>query len=94
MTAQARSIRTAKFTFWPPPEMSTPTTRPWRSIAGPPELPGFAAASVWMSRFVTRLTTPLVTVPSSPYGLPTRISSSPGLAFRRRTASARAARLP
>src|SRR5206468_7292680 len=59
-------IGTAKFRFSPPPETSTPTTRPCLSIAGPPELPGFAAASVWIAFLVTRLTIPVVTVPSRP----------------------------
>ena len=70
--------------FSPPPATRTPTTRPFRSSAGPPELPGFAAASVWITRCVTRLTTPVVTVPSSPNGLPTSRSSSP--AWGRRAA--------
>ena len=48
------------------PETSTPITWPCWSTAGPPELPGFAAASVWISFDVTRLTMPLVTVPESP----------------------------
>ena len=26
----------------------TPTTRPWRSTSGPPELPGLMEASVWI----------------------------------------------
>ena len=42
-------IGTAKFMFSPPPLTSTPTMLPSRSTAGPPEFPGFAAASVWIS---------------------------------------------
>ncbi len=46
---QARWIGTAKLRFSPPPLRRTPTTFPCWSIAGPPELPGLAAASVWMA---------------------------------------------
>src|SRR5437588_8085662 len=60
---QARTIGTAKFTVLAAARDEHPTTWPCLSIAGPPELPGFAAASVWISFFVTRLTTPVVTAP-------------------------------
>ena len=63
---QTLPIGTAKLRFSPPPETRMPTTRPCLSTAGPPEFPGFAAASVWIAFDVTRLTTPVVTVPSSP----------------------------
>ena len=60
----------------------TPMTRPCASTSGPPELPGFSAASVWMTSSTSRpdcvrserpsaLTTPAVTVQSKPNGLPT-----------------------
>ena len=69
----------------------TPTTRPRRSARAPPELPGLSAASVWMTFSTTRiveparagsdrssaLTTPAVTEPARPIGLPTATTSSP-----------------
>ena len=42
----ARAIGTTKLMFSPAPETRTPTMRPCLSSAGPPEFPGFAAASV------------------------------------------------
>src|SRR5213592_4324614 len=58
----------------------TPMTRPCESTSGPPELPGFKAASVWMMSSMSRpererserpsaLTTPVVTVVWKPSGL-------------------------
>ena len=60
-----------------------PMTLPRESTSGPPELPGLMAASVWMnvsppSVRPGRLTaemTPVVTVRSSPSGLPTAMAS-------------------
>ena len=66
-----------------------PTTRPFASASAPPELPGFRAASVWMTSSISRavvrpragmlrpsaLTTPAVTLPASPSGLPTATTS-------------------
>jgi hypothetical protein len=57
-------------------------TRARESTSGPPEFPGFNAASVWMTSSIRRpffvrserpsaLTTPAVTVQSKPKGLPT-----------------------
>src|SRR3954463_8353224 len=60
---QSWRIGIAKFRFSPPPATRTPTTWPCLSSAGPPELPGLAAASVWITFHETRLTTPVVTVP-------------------------------
>ena len=68
-----------------------PTTRPWESASAPPELPGLRAASVWMTSSIIRavvrpragierpsaLTTPAVTEPASPSGLPTATTSEP-----------------
>ena len=34
----------------------TPTTRPLESSKGPPELPGFTAASVWMTSEISQAT--------------------------------------
>src|SRR6266699_2480589 len=59
----------------------TPMTSPCEFTSGPPELPGFSAASVWMMLSMRRpdcarterpsaLTTPAVTVCWNPYGLP------------------------
>ena len=55
----------------------TPMTRPRASQSGPPEFPGFSAASVWITSSIRRpvwvrserpsaLTTPAVTVQSNP----------------------------
>ena len=80
--------------FWSLPPLVriwelTPITRPWSSSSGPPELPGLIAASVctapeiekpfgaWIVR-PSADTMPLVTVPSSPNGLPIAIAGSPG----------------
>jgi hypothetical protein len=49
IATQARWIGARKFRFSPPPERRMPTTAPFASTAGPPELPGLAAASVWIS---------------------------------------------
>ena len=68
-----------------------PTIRPRASASAPPELPGLRAASVWMTSSITRrlrpdqtgierpspLTTPAVTEPASPSGLPTAMTSWP-----------------
>ena len=64
----------------------TPTTWPPMSTSGPPEFPGFTAASVWMkskpgaaawSGAPFRLTIPSDTVCSSPKGCPSASTSSP-----------------
>src|SRR4051812_40054614 len=68
-----------------------PTTRQEESASAPPELPGLSAASVWMTSSTTRavrpsrvgserprpLTTPAVTDPARPSGLPTATTSWP-----------------
>ena len=68
-----------------------PTTRPRPSTSAPPELPGFSAASVWMTSSITRRvspsptgserpsadTTPAVTEPAKPCGLPIATTSWP-----------------
>ena len=68
-----------------------PTTRPRESASAPPELPGLRAASVWMTSSMIRadrrpragrlrprpLTTPAVTLPARPSGLPTATTSEP-----------------
>ena len=67
----------------------TPITRPSPSSSGPPELPGLIAASVWTApeiekpfgAWIVRPSAemmPVVTVPSSPNGLPIAIAGSPG----------------
>ena len=76
----------------PPDSLSicalTPMTRPRRSSSGPPELPWLIAASVWIVSVIVKLfgaviwrwsalTIPLVTVPSSPNGLPSASTGSP-----------------
>src|SRR5438874_1486402 len=69
----------------------TPTTRPRASTSAPPELPGLSAASVWMTFSTMRvaeparvgsdrpsaLTTPAVTDPAKPIGLPSATTSWP-----------------
>ena len=89
----------------------TPTTRPSPSASAPPELPGLRAASVWITFSTRRVaepvrvgrerpsaeTTPAVTVPARPIGLPMattswptrRESASPSVAGSRSDASAR-----
>ena len=89
----------------------TPTTRPRLSASAPPELPGLSAASVWITLSITRAarleragserpradTTPAVTEPLKPCGLPiattswpTRsASASPSSASTKRSPSAR-----
>ena len=64
-----------------------PTTRASASASAPPELPGLSAASVWITSSITRpragrerpsaLTTPAVTEPARPSGLPTATTSWP-----------------
>ena len=68
-----------------------PTTRPLPSTSAPPELPGLSAASVWMTSSTIRVvspervgserpsadTTPAVTEPAKPCGLPIATTSWP-----------------
>ena len=62
-----------------------PTTAPRLSMSGPPELPGLMDASVWMKSSYgplpmnrsLALTMPVVTVWSSPKGLPMAMTGSP-----------------
>ena len=65
-----------------------PITRPAASSSGPPELPGLMAASVWITLSIEKPlgasmrrcsadTTPVVSVRSSPNGLPMAIVGSP-----------------
>ena len=62
-----------------------PTTSPLRLKAGPPELPRFTAASIWMKSSYGPApmsrpraeTMPAVTVPPRPNGLPTATTQSP-----------------
>ena len=76
----------------PPDSLSicalTPTTSPAPFTSGPPELPWLIAASVWIESLMVKsfgaviwrcsaLTIPLVTVPSSPNGLPSATTFSP-----------------
>ena len=42
----------------------TPITRPAESMSGPPLLPGFIAASVWMTLSILLPATPLMLRPS------------------------------
>src|SRR5215208_5574533 len=79
---------------WAPPMIAVliPTTLPEASASGPPELPGFIAASVWMTFSIRRplsplrerpraLTTPAVTLRWNPSGLPIATKSCPTTRF-------------
>ena len=93
-------IGTASPSPTPATAVLTPTTRPRPSPSAPPELPGFSAASVWITLSTMRPaprgptgserpsadTTPAVTDPAKPYGLPIATTSWPDaqLAPRRR----------
>ena len=95
-------IGTARPSPKPATAVLTPTTRPAESASAPPELPGFSAASVWITSSMRRtcrpsrtgndrpsaLTTPAVTEPARPIGLPTAMTSWP---MRRLSASPRVA---
>ena len=89
----AALIGTASPSPWPTHGPTTavlmPTTSPELIARAPPELPGWRAASVWMT-FSTRrlarpdcvvidrprpLTTPALTEPANPNGLPTATTS-------------------
>ena len=68
-----------------------PTTSPRAFTSAPPELPGLSAASVWITLSITRRlvrelagsdrpsadTTPAVTDPANPFGLPIATTSCP-----------------
>ena len=87
----AASIGTASPRPTPATAVLMPTTRPRESASAPPELPGLSAASVWMTFSTSRLarpsrvaserpsalTTPAVTVPAKPSGLPMATTSWP-----------------
>ena len=75
------SIGTASPRPIPATAVLIPTTSPRPSESAPPEFAGFEAASVWITFSTTRpaeagnarpsaLTTPAVTEPSKPIGLP------------------------
>ena len=82
-------IGTARPTPIPATAVLMPTTSPDETASAPPELPGLRAASVWMTSSMMRtvpaarvgkerpsvLTTPAVTLPASPSGLPTATTS-------------------
>ncbi len=84
-------IGTARPRPQPATAVLMPTTREEESASAPPLLPGLSAASVWMTSSTTRavrpsrvgserpspLTTPAVTDPASPSGLPTATTSCP-----------------
>jgi hypothetical protein len=56
MTQAAVSIATAKLIDCAPriTAVLTPTTSPREFSSGPPELPGFSAASVWITSGISR----------------------------------------
>ena len=79
-------IGTARPTPIPATAVFTPTIRPALSASTPPLLPGFRAASVWITSSTTRPprvgkdrpraeTMPAVTLPASPSGLPRATTS-------------------
>ncbi len=71
--------------------MLIPTTSPLPATSAPPELPGFSAASVWITSSIIRVavpsragsdrpsadTTPAVTVPPKPCGFPIATTNCP-----------------
>src|SRR3954454_22946594 len=87
----ASLIGTASPSPMPATAVFTPTTRLSPSASAPPELPGLSAASVWITFSTSRPadpdrvgsdlpraeTTPAVTVPASPIGLPIATTSWP-----------------
>ncbi len=84
----ARLIGTASPRPTPATAVFTPTMRPCPSASTPPELPGFSAASVWITSSMTRPdavgsdlprfdTMPAVTLPASPIGFPRATTSWP-----------------
>ena len=97
MTQRAMSTATAKQIDCAPRMIAvlTPITSPRELSSGPPELPGFSAASVWITSGISRplpermlrpsaLTMPAVTVCSKPSGLPIAIAISPRLSVAER----------
>src|SRR4029450_2455588 len=84
-------IGTANPSPTPATAVLIPTTRAFASASAPPEFPGLRAASVWITSSTTRaawplrvgndrpspLTTPAVTEPARPSGLPTATTSCP-----------------
>ena len=84
-------IGTARPSPMPATAVLMPITRPLPSASAPPELPGFSAASVWITSSMIRcadplrtgsdrpsaLTTPAVTLPARPNGLPTATTRFP-----------------
>ena len=87
----AALIGTARPSPTPATAVFTPTTSPWPFTSAPPEFPGLSAASVWITLSMMRtsrparagsdrpsaLTTPAVTVPAKPSGLPIATTSWP-----------------
>jgi hypothetical protein len=87
----AALMGTARPSPTPATAVLTPTTSPLPVASAPPELPGFSAASVWMTLSMMRLvervragserpsadTTPAVTEPAKPFGLPMATTSWP-----------------
>ena len=87
----AELIGTASPRPMPATAVLMPTTRARLSASAPPELPGFRAASVWITLSTMRTvapervgserpsaeTTPAVTEPAKPFGLPIATTSCP-----------------
>src|SRR6476661_3874844 len=98
MRRVAELIGTARPSPTPATAVFTPITRPRPSERAPPLLPGLRAASVWITLSMMRAwrperagserpsadTTPAVTDPANPFGLPIATTSWP---TRRRSAS-------
>src|SRR5215211_6758686 len=95
MRRVAALIGTARPRPTPATAVLIPTTRPRPSASAPPELPGFSAASVWMTLSTKRVaapervgsdrpsaeTTPAVTEPLNPCGFPIATTSWPTRRF-------------
>src|SRR3989442_8720331 len=96
MASVVRLIGTASPRPIPATAVLTPTSRARQSASAPPELPGFNAASVWMTSSMKRrcplpsavaserpnpLTPPDVTDPEKPIGFPIATTSWPTLSW-------------
>ena len=75
-------IGTARPSPMPAIAVLTPTTRPRPSTSAPPELPGFSAASVWMTLSTTRCAAPERTGSERPSADTTPAVTEPGEAVR------------
>ena len=82
-TSRRRFAGSAKFRFCPLADVAVeiPITRPWELKTGPPLLPGLIGAVICKNLTPLRMRSPpmipVETVPSSPCGLPSTMTSCP-----------------